>query len=422
MRRGLHAALGALLLFLSGCGSGGKLNDLPTPELSGAIAEAKKGAVEARAAQDAKQSESAAARAEEALAILKEREDANEETLAQATADAGDARTEADFAAEEEHLRGVTSGLKAQAYRAGRRVALSAALEGLALAAEHAAKAQASGASAGPGVDQAAGLAASFAGLLNLTPGGMNSPEDAELVAPLLRYFKENDPPRMKLFLALCFLVVAQDDFAIMELANVPADPLKAEERILYHILYAAAANLQGCPRTCAQSISDALGGDGTVEVDTRAQGCLHIFAAAAYLQFKDYRRADLEIVRSLKVWPDNPAMAYVTGQRLSEEGKWEEAADSLEKAAETEEEKWLAEYITKRARNLRDSKGAAEPLFYDPAIKRKFMIWQLAKLAKNSPPARKAAEWVDCARAFGKELMAKLPDYEKTTDASEEE
>ena len=49
--------------------------------------------------------------------------------------------------------------------------------------------------------------------------------------------------------------------------------------------------------------------------------GSIHLVAALLYLDSRDYKRADVEIVRAMKVWPNNPVSVFLTGERLAADG-----------------------------------------------------------------------------------------------------
>jgi thioredoxin-like negative regulator of GroEL len=134
-----------------------------------------------------------------------------------------------------------------------------------------------------------------------------------------------------------------------------------------------------------------------------------HLLIMAYHLEQKEYARADEHVSRSLKAWPNNPVAVYLTGEQQLATGKFEEAANSFEKTAEGTDGEWFAERMAERAREVRDSKGAPEPLFRDPAFVRSLVLHYIWEAAKTSPPAAALKATVTRAKAFGAKLLDKL-------------
>jgi hypothetical protein len=129
--------------------------------------------------------------------------------------------------------------------------------------------------------------------------------------------------------------------------------------------------------------------------------------------QDKDYDQADLELMRVMKIYPDNPLMVYLTGERQVGEGQYEKAEGTLEDLAKLlppDTDPWLLQHIQDRARYIRDKKGEAEPLFADRKMLCELAVRSLWHAAKTSGPARTLAGWVDSARDLGTEFLKYLP------------
>ncbi len=95
-------------------------------------------------------------------------------------------------------------------------------------------------------------------------------------------------------------------------------------------------------------------------------------------------------------------------------EGEYEKAEGILEeflKMLEVEEiDPWIVEQVQRRAREIRDEKGAARPLFHDPALQRKLIIRCVYHAARKSVTAKKITGYLDRASTFGRECDKHIP------------
>jgi hypothetical protein len=148
---------------------------------------------------------------------------------------------------------------------------------------------------------------------------------------------------------------------------------------------------LNGMPESAADSFL-AAGAAPTPEAaqsyGQELQAGIHLAVAASKLMDEDYAGADVEIVRSMKAWPNNPVAVFLTGERLGLMGEREAAAKSLESCMAGTDQEWIAKRLAARARELRDDKGPWEPLIFDSAFLRDIALWHIGQAAKTSAPA----------------------------------
>ena len=135
-----------------------------------------------------------------------------------------------------------------------------------------------------------------------------------------------------------------------------------------------------------------------------------HVFLAYDALKKREFAKMDTEISQSLRAWPDNPLVVYLTGEKLAANGEWEKAAASLEAQAAGCQDEWLAKLLAQRARDLRDGKGSAKALVLDGRFLTEAAAHYTLNAAKNSVAAKRLGAAVDEAKAFGRELWQRVP------------
>jgi hypothetical protein len=394
-----------LLALLCACGKGDALPD-DLPGLKTVALQARDDAQSARAGRDPKKAKKAADLArraqDRAAATLKEKADASPEDRALAAdiqAAARDALRLSRLAAEEEVIRDRTTGLKASAYRTGRGAALSGTFHGLALAADQRSK----GGALPKGIEESAVLGADlaerFLGRKKLPEG---TPDWAG-VASDLRSLAASPPPGMTTFFALALVLSRQDGLALVEIDSIDPITIKDPEQLACHLLLRGIIlRLNGLPESGSDSISAAGASPGLQGFGPELQAGIHLFQAFSAIHQTDLQTADIEIVRAMKVWPNNPVAVYLTGERLGAMGEREAAAKSLEASAAGTDNEWLAKRFAARARELRDGQGPAEPLFLDSAVLRDVVLWHIWQAARTSAPAKRLQQTIDSARNFG--------------------
>ena len=360
----------------------------------------------AKAAKEkAEKQEAGAAEADRAAA---------QELAMQVTAVASVAARFAELAEEEQSLAEKTGSLKLKAYRAARGPALKIVFSGLALAAER----------AGPGYDSLserekdfADLAKSLAEWLADDLKRPSGKPDWPAIAARMKSCGDNPPPRVGMLLAVAYALMAFDDLALAE-----ADLLKPEmftdpqEKLGCRFVRGFVLQARGMPRLASREL-DAITGP---EADKEGLSGKPEFMAGAHLllaymaaQERDYRRADIEIMRATKIWPNNPVGVFLTGEVMVAEGRYEKAATTMEDAfreAGVDVDPELIQFVQKRAREIRDKKGEAEPLFADKRFLSELAVRYIWQAAKTSKPAKRLKEFVDSARSFGDEVVKSLP------------
>lgn len=403
-----HAALGFLAcLAMTACG---KEEPLPAdlPGLETAAGQVQDQARNARAEKDPKK----AAKADERGKKILEKSTAlagdaaeHKPALSRIRASSKETHRLAMITAEEAEIASRMSGIKAKAYRSGRKAALTGTFLALALAAEQEAKGGEVGRATHESAMIGADLSERFAGRANPTA-------DWTGVSTDLRSLVEQDPAGLATYLACVLVLTRQDGLALIEIDRVDPKSLKDPGQILVDcILRGIILRLNGFPESAGETFMTA-GLAATPEAakgfGQELQAGIHLLLAADHIQKKEYEIADIEIVRAMKAWPDNPVAVFLTGERLAATGEREAAARSLEASVAGTDQEWIAKRVAARARELRDGQGPAEPLIYDSGILRDVALWFIWQAAKTSPTARKLQKAVDSARGFGSRWMPK--------------
>jgi hypothetical protein len=135
----------------------------------------------------------------------------------------------------------------------------------------------------------------------------------------------------------------------------------------------------------------------------------VHALLALYYLDQEELAKADAQIARSIRVWPDNPIAVYLTGEKLAASGEWEAAAESLERSAAGTEGSYMAKKIAERAREVRDAKGETPPLLNDSRFLVEAGLWYVGHAAKESPAAERLKQTMERARGFGERTLERL-------------
>lgn len=399
--------LPALLLACLACGKGDALPD-DLPGLKQTAVQARDEALAARGERDPKKAQNAAELArradEHAGALLKAKADATPADRELATdihRTAREAVRLSRLTTEEKTLHDRTTGLKAKAYRAGRTTALAGAFQGLALAADQEAK----GGQVPKGVHESAVAGADVAEIFSGRKATADGTTDWAGVASDLRGLASSTPPEMSTFFALALVVSRQDGLALIEIESVDAKAIKSPEHLAGHLLLRGIIfRLNGLPESAGDSIRAAGGGpDSKIAMlsGQELQAGLHLAMAATEIHDQNFEAADIEIVRAMKAWPNNPIAVFMTGERLGAMGEREAAARSLESSLAGNDQEWIAKRIAARARELRDGQGPAEPLLYDGALLRDVALWHVWQAAKTSAPARSLQKKIEAARVF---------------------
>jgi hypothetical protein len=404
------------LVCLASCGDSTQVASLPNtiPELRDVAVSSRD---EAQAAQEAKDLAAAKAAAETAeaavkkLGVLLAQQDATseDEKANQEAEQAGrKARYFAELAQEQKDMADALASWKARTYRSARGLALGASWKAMSLAAEQAGKSDLKSlpAPVQQAARDAARLSQEFSGRQPLDNG---QPDWAGIAADLNGY-SQSPPAEEHQFLAVAFLLAGQANFGLYEIDMLDATALKSQRQREWSTLARALIYSSHRWRHSAVLACQELVADGDAEASAQLLAGVHLFLAGTYLQGKDHENADRELVRAMRVWPNNPVSVYLTGECLAANGEREKAAKSLEAAAAGTKDEWLAKKVAERARQIRDGEIEDDTLFHDREFVTRVALHYLAVAAKESPWAAHLQGMLEAADSFGHALMAKLP------------
>jgi hypothetical protein len=325
-----------------------------------------------------------------------------------------EAHATADLAEEERVLRETCEGWSAKTYRGARAVAVRGVFTGLALAADEMERRRSKDPRAEPG--DAAELAASLASNLG-TPLRDDGTPDWPKVSVAMTACAKSPPPRLHLLLGAAYLCSGRDGLALVELSDADPNAFPPGEVATLHLLRGVALRVHGCNQLALRETKMFIEQDSAAFVESELatrQSFMHLLTALIAIDEKDWERADVELMRASKAWPDNPVTVFITGERLNASGEWEKAAISLEAEAARLEDlpvaAKLAPLVAERARKIRDTKGAAERLFHDRALLSAMSKVVAAELAAESDTGKKAAEWLANAQGLGDRVLAAIP------------
>ena len=405
----------AMLLCLGGCST-----KLPEgPELKVFAEKARDEARAACEAQDVKGARRAADRAKAAeekatkgAESAAEAEKAAADELAwQVRTVAREAARFAQLAEDRQNLAKKLTSWKARGYRAARGPALKVLFTLMALGAERAGQHYDS---LTPEQKDVVDLAAMLADDLKRPDGK----PDWTAIAARMAAWADRPPSRVDALLAIAYAVTAREELALIEVELLNLDEVAdAREKAAYRALRGIVYQLNGLLEL-GRAEFEAMAAPGSPEsaaIGPEFQAGIHLCLGAYALDEKDWARADLEVMRAMKICPNNPIGVLLTGEVMVAEGKYEKAAVSLEdlgRGPAGESDPWLIEKVQKRAREIRDKKGDAEPLFCN----NKFIcdlsvhyIWQAARTSKQGQEVKKA---IEAAQSFGARFVKLLPDF----------
>lgn len=310
------------------------------------------------------------------------------------------------FTREECYLNDLTSTWKARGFRTSRDLALRGVFTAMGLTAEQAEKA-CHAPTTGPAtlpasVTQSLRSSADFVADLDadfthrpLRPDG--TPDWPAIAADL--YAQAASPaPRVHLFLALGLIFTGRDELALIQLQDLdPARITDPDERLVYYVFRCILYNINGLRLLAQADMATISASDPTAPAYCGPEllSLLCLYLAYDAIQQKEYVAADMHCVRAMKLWPNNPLSVYLTGERLCAKGDYEKAAQSLENSLAGTSDAWLAERIAQRARQIRDEKGNARPLFTDKVFLTELALRYLAQKAATSPLARQISDWI---------------------------
>ena len=388
------AAILLLVALLPGCRGCGSLPKTVAGCRDAAI-QCRDDAEKARKARDP---EAALAAAERATKLLT-RQSSPLETDRLAESDARNAALAAkrwsDLAQEDKRLADEVNGLTAKSYRATRDLALKAVFAGLLAAARQMESAQPANPPAAP-VREAAELAAKLAEIAGTVPPSSPAGVDWSAVAREMDKAYRDSSPEIRLLVAAGCLMGLQQSLALYELEGIsPEAAFSPENRARHALLRGIACSLDDYPNL-AQEQFDNL--DAMCESDpgssATAAAIMHGYLACRHFAAGRFAETDAEIGRLVRLVPNNELVVYLTGERLLADGKREEAAQSLEKAAQDTPYAALAQRLSARARDMRDGKplGLAVEFGMAKDLLRAF-------LRRNADvPASRLKDWLEAA------------------------
>jgi tetratricopeptide (TPR) repeat protein len=212
-----------------------------------------------------------------------------------------------------------------------------------------------------------------------------------------LRALAAKPPERVGLLLAAGLLLSGQNRLAWVEAEQCGAG-LSSDEVLVARCIRAWAMSNDGMPRLAAEDLEQALASSELkAGLGQEQLGSVHFLLACMHAHERRYAEADREFVIAVQTWPDNPAVVFVTGERLAADGQYEKAAQSLEKSAQGTRQQWLAEILAARAREIRDGKSDARSLIADPKLLLEVTIRGLTESGKDALAAT-IAKWRDAA------------------------
>lgn len=370
-------------------------------------------------AQDAEKATAAAKRATKALGQLEKLAASQRPEQAEARRVVGEARlaaqaaqAHAELADEEQQRRERLSCLKVKAYRAAREPLIRGLCAAAAFGAGQVGKQGTNGVTLGDrNLAEDAKRLALLASRLDRT-----APADGdwEAIAAQFNRWGTNPPVEANLFLGLALALAGQTDLALAELDAADTNRLGTTNALVLHrgaltLLYCLKGWNRLAVREAAQFAALAPGSDFDLS-GADAVVLVHLWLAGDAFTQRDWARVDREIAECVKVSPNSPIVVYLTGERLAATGDWEKAADSMEASATTAEDKWFAQRLAQRARELRDGRGSKQRLALDPKFLFEVTTHLAVTKARNSEAARKLERLHTEAGAFGKRLLEKLP------------
>jgi thioredoxin-like negative regulator of GroEL len=135
----------------------------------------------------------------------------------------------------------------------------------------------------------------------------------------------------------------------------------------------------------------------------------LHAFMAYEAGSKRQFIKMDSEIAQSIRAWPENPMLVFLTGEKLASNGEWEKAAESLEASAAGTKDEWVAKHFAERARELREGRRNTKTFAMDARFLIPFAAQCLATQATDSTAGKKLVEAVEEAKSFGHSLRQRL-------------
>jgi hypothetical protein len=433
-----YILLFTILILLVGCGD----DDTTIQALYEETVSCKENTQKARDHKDADLAEDEAEKAqdiaEEVEKRLKEKEDITEsekELLEKILINATSAQKIADLAREDEELADLVSSWKAAAYRKTRLLTIKGLFLGLAVASD---QAESKGLDKLP--EKLKEGAEWGASLVHYCTGrGMleNGDPDWKEISEVLRELEKEPPPEICVLLAVSSAVSGQKRIALYEIELLDKSKIEDEDRkLIYMVIRSVILSMNGLHGLAVESLENTINElestkllDGFVDDDTISKedkpkvllSMMHIVMGYFHFQEKKFTEVDRDVARALKVWPNNPMTVFLTGEVLLANGKTEEAAKSLEKAAKTVDVEWLAKLIAQRAKEIRDGKGRDESLVLNAKVLGGAILTFTIEYAKDAKWNASLIKWLKLIRDFSGKMMGIELSSEPEEDVKED-
>jgi tetratricopeptide (TPR) repeat protein len=321
------------------------------------------------------------------------------------------------LATERHGLADLLGSLKVRGYRAARTVAVPKLADTLATAARRAAETD---------FDRLPDLVretATLAALLTeVAPGSAVGRETAPTLtrddwlraAGRLDSFNRNEPAEFALGLGIIYGVIGRNGFALVELERAETARFdRAELAPLVPLARALVLSRLGFTELAAREASRLT---GDTEQGRQLLAATHVTLAYCYGAKKDWKQMDRELGEAVRIWPNNPLVVYLSGERLLADGRKEQALETLARASTgtDADAAWLAPLLEKRIREVRDSRGDIPPLILDNEFIVKAVLLSLVAEARQTELGRRLAAFVAAAH-----LMPSLTGADTTEPAT---
>ncbi|MFT3829306.1 MAG: hypothetical protein QM691_06310 [Opitutaceae bacterium] len=290
-------------------------------------------------------------------------------------------------AEERRELARLLGGMKVRGYRAARRAVIPKLIDTLASAARQAAETDFGTLPAI--VRQAAGLAAVLAEVAPpaaTAEGGATSAPLGRtewlLAAQRLETFNRHEPGEFALGLAITYGALGKCDLALVELE-------RAEGAVFDRPELAPLVPLARALVLSRLGFTELAAGESSRVSGSNTQGrqllaAIHAVLAYAYGAEKDWVQMDRELGEAVRIWPNNPLVVYLSGERLLADGRREQALETFARASGAEAA-WFAPLLEARVRAVRDSTGEVPPLLPDKAFLFKAVLYSLVEEARGT-------------------------------------
>ena len=304
------------------------------------------------------------------------------------------------LATERKDLAELMGGLKVRAYRATRTVGVPQLLDTLAAAARLAAEVDF--AQLPTLVRKGATLAAQLADVWpaeatveNAAPALTRA--DWLLAAERLEPFNRAEPAELALGLGIAYGALGKNGFALVELDRAATGKFSEPEYadsvpIVRALVYSRLGFIELATREITR-----LGGD--TEQGRRLLALGHLTIAYLHSRENDWKQVDRSLGEAVRIWPNNPLVVYLSGERLLADGRKEQALETFAQAATGTDAAWLGPLLEKRVRAVRDSRGDVPPLFHDTGFLVDSTLRLLLQEIRTKATGRKLARFLDATR-----------------------